>query len=77
MSVYQRNAQIRIYKYLFNALMMEAVSTSEKLVNVYQTTRHNNPEDSHLHSRRCENLKYTHYKYYASKDLNFATTQPK
>jgi hypothetical protein len=27
---------------------MEAASTSETLVNVYQTTRRNNPEDSHL-----------------------------
>jgi hypothetical protein len=39
------------------ALMMEAVSTSETLVNFYQTTRRNNPEDSHLHTRRRENLK--------------------
>jgi hypothetical protein len=30
------------------ALMMEAASTSETSVNFYQTTRHNNPEDSHL-----------------------------
>jgi hypothetical protein len=30
------------------ALMMEAVSTSETSVNFYQTTRRNNPEDSHL-----------------------------
>jgi hypothetical protein len=29
--------------------MMEAVRTSETLVNFYQTTRHYNPEDSHLH----------------------------
>jgi hypothetical protein len=39
------------------ALMMEAASTSEMSVKFYQTTRPNNPEDSHLHSRRCENLK--------------------
>jgi hypothetical protein len=39
------------------ALMMEAASTSETSVNFYQTTWHYNPEDSHLHSRRCENLK--------------------
>jgi hypothetical protein len=26
-------------------------------VNAYQTIRHNNPEDSHLHTRRRENLK--------------------
>jgi hypothetical protein len=28
--------------------MMEAASTSETSVNFYQTTRHYNPEDSHL-----------------------------
>jgi hypothetical protein len=38
-------------------LMMEAASISETLVNFYQTTRRNNPEDSHLHIRRRENLK--------------------
>jgi hypothetical protein len=37
--------------------MMEAVSTSETSVNFYQTTRRNNPEDSHLHTHHCENLK--------------------
>jgi hypothetical protein len=31
-------------------LMMEAASTSEISVNFYQTTRRNNPEDSHLQS---------------------------
>jgi hypothetical protein len=30
-------------------LMMEATSTSETSVNIYQTTRRNSPEDSHLH----------------------------
>jgi hypothetical protein len=30
------------------ALMMEAANTSETSVNFYQTTRHNNSEDSHL-----------------------------
>jgi hypothetical protein len=29
-------------------LMMEAVNTSETSVNVYQTTRRNSPEDSHV-----------------------------
>jgi hypothetical protein len=29
------------------AVMMEAASTSETLVNFYQTTRRYNPEDSH------------------------------
>jgi hypothetical protein len=38
------------------ALIMEAGSTSETLVNVYQTTRRYNPEDSHLHTLRRENL---------------------
>jgi hypothetical protein len=32
------------------ALMMVAASTSETSINFYQTTWHNNPEDSHLHS---------------------------
>jgi hypothetical protein len=36
---------------------MEATSTSETTVNFYQTTRRNNPEDSHRHTRRRENLK--------------------
>jgi hypothetical protein len=39
------------------ALMIEAVNTSETSVNFYQTTRRNNPEDSHLHTQRRENLK--------------------
>jgi hypothetical protein len=39
------------------ALMIEAASASEMLVNFYQTTRRNNPEDNHLHTRRRENLK--------------------
>jgi hypothetical protein len=39
------------------ALMMEVASTSEMSVKFYQTTRRNNPEDSHLHTRRRENLK--------------------
>jgi hypothetical protein len=39
-------------------LMMNTVSTSETSVNFYQTIRHNILEDSHLHSRRSEKLKY-------------------
>jgi hypothetical protein len=35
------------------ALMMEAVSTSETSVNFYQTTRRNNPEDSHPRPSHC------------------------
>jgi hypothetical protein len=34
------------------ALMMEASSTCETSVSFCQTTRCNNPEDSHLHARR-------------------------
>jgi hypothetical protein len=30
---------------------------SETLVNIYQTTQRNNPEDRNLHTHRCENLK--------------------
>jgi hypothetical protein len=33
---------------LLIGLMMEAVMTSEALVNFYQTTRRYNPEDSHV-----------------------------
>jgi hypothetical protein len=40
------------------ALMMEAASTSETSVTFYQTTRHNKPGGSHIHTRRRENLKY-------------------
>jgi hypothetical protein len=42
---------------LMDALMMEEANTSETSVNFYQTTRRNNPEDSHLQTRRRENLK--------------------
>jgi hypothetical protein len=37
--------------------MMEAERTSETSVKFYQTTQRNIPEDSHLHTRRSENLK--------------------
>jgi hypothetical protein len=37
--------------------MLEAGTTCETLVNLYQTTRRNNPEDCHLHTRRRANLK--------------------
>jgi hypothetical protein len=44
------------------ALMMETASTSKMSANFYQTTWSNNPEDSHLHVRRRENLK-SHHEY--------------
>jgi hypothetical protein len=36
---------------------MEAARASETLVNIYQTTRRYNPEDSHFRTHRRENLK--------------------
>jgi hypothetical protein len=41
-------------------LMMEAARTSETSINFYQTTRLYNQEDSHLSTRRRENLKSIH-----------------
>jgi hypothetical protein len=38
------------YTFRAIALMMEAGRTSETSADFYQTTRHNNPEDSHLYS---------------------------
>jgi hypothetical protein len=38
-------------------MMMEAARTSKTLVNFYRITQHYNPEDSHLHTHRHENLK--------------------
>jgi hypothetical protein len=43
---------------------MEAARTSETLVNVYQTTQHYNPEDSHLRTHRRENIKSYLYKMF-------------
>jgi hypothetical protein len=40
---------------------VKAASTSESSMNFYQTTRRNIPEESHLHTRRRENLKYHRY----------------
>jgi hypothetical protein len=46
---------------IISFLMIEAASTSETSENFYQTTRHNNPEDSHLHTCHRENLKTQKY----------------
>jgi hypothetical protein len=44
-------------------MIIEAASTSETLENFCQTTRRYNPEYSHLHTRRRENLNsYKKYK---------------
>jgi hypothetical protein len=37
--------------------MIGAVKTSETSVNFYDTIRRGMPEDSHLHTRRRQNLK--------------------
>jgi RNA binding exosome subunit len=37
-------------------ILMEAASTSETSVNIYETTQRKNSEDSHLHTRSRENL---------------------
>jgi hypothetical protein len=37
--------------------MMKAAHTSKTSVNCDQTAQHNNPEDSHLHTQHCKNLK--------------------
>jgi hypothetical protein len=37
---------------------MEAVGTYETSVDLYENTRRNIPEDSHLHNRHRENLEY-------------------
>jgi hypothetical protein len=42
---------------IIKSLTMEAVGTSETSVNMYQATRSNISEDSHLYTRRRENLK--------------------
>jgi hypothetical protein len=53
----QRKIASIIRAMIIIALMMEAARTSETLINFYQTTRCYNPEDSHLHTHRRENLK--------------------
>jgi hypothetical protein len=38
-------------------LIMDAANISETSVKFYESTRHNNPKDSHLHSHHHENLR--------------------
>jgi hypothetical protein len=40
------------------ALMMAGARTSETSANLYQTTDRNISEDIHLHTLRCEKLKF-------------------
>jgi hypothetical protein len=58
--VYRRFAGVfcLLHQSCYIALMMEAESSAETLVNFYKTARRNMSEDSHRHTRRHENLKY-------------------
>jgi hypothetical protein len=48
-----------ISKVLTNiALTMVVETTSERLINFYETTRHNIPENGNLHTHCCDNLKF-------------------
>jgi hypothetical protein len=47
-----------IFLVYYSTLKMEAMCSSETSVNFYQATRHRIPEDTSVHSHRCENLKY-------------------
>jgi hypothetical protein len=55
---------VEVYRRFKGALIIremskiEAASTSETSVNVYETALRNNPEESHLHTHSLENLKY-------------------
>jgi hypothetical protein len=55
------------------AFVMEAASTSEMSVNFYQITWSNNPEDSHLYSRRRGNLKSHFNQVYISQPISWTT----
>jgi hypothetical protein len=57
------------------ALVMEAVRTSEKSVDIYMTTRHYIPEDSELHTRRRENLK-SHNSFHVLRGLYSKVFKP-
>jgi hypothetical protein len=48
---------------------MKGASTSKTSVNFYQTTRRNNPEDSHLHTRRRKKLKCHSFEKFAATQL--------
>jgi hypothetical protein len=56
MVTYWRWPSFRMSRWVF-ALMVELVNTSETSADVYETTWHNIPEDSHLNTRRLGNLK--------------------
>jgi hypothetical protein len=57
------------------ALMMEAVRTSETLVNFYQTTRCNNPEDSRLQNSDCYTMPFNSHCILISMLFNLLITK--
>jgi hypothetical protein len=57
-------------------LIMESASTSETSVNLYQATVRDVQEDSHFHTRLCENVKSHPVKSY-QRCLNSVVKQPK
>jgi hypothetical protein len=44
-------------RFIIITLMMKVVSSTKMLVSIYQTSWCNIPEDSHLHTCHCEDLK--------------------
>jgi hypothetical protein len=56
--------------------MMEAVSTCDTSINLYQTTRRDITEDTCLHARRRENVRYQ-LKSYNSNNLVEDLTEAK
>jgi hypothetical protein len=52
----------------------DVISSSETSVNTYQTTWHNTPQDSHIHTHHRENLKsHKVIKTGKCRDINFQT----
>jgi hypothetical protein len=51
--------------------MKEAANTPETSASFYQTTRRNNPEDSHIHTRGRENTKFHSEAHPVSETLRF------
>jgi hypothetical protein len=51
--------------------MTEAAVTTEMSLHFYQTTRLNNPEDSHLHTRCHENLKSQNFKGFVREEMKW------
>jgi hypothetical protein len=49
--------EMAVFWVVAGALMMEATSSPETYINFYRITLRNNPEDSHLHTRRLEDFR--------------------